>query len=187
MSADAIAEQASEVDALTRVVDKATADYSRQLDLATEMLRDAGKSFDQTLITLAAGAVVLSVTYMRPAGRPPQSLVIAWISFGTALCLALLSFKLVQLPLFRDLKRFSLAIRRTERGLSQATLGNMDEAKASFVPTYSEQCLERSVRRWRVILGALNVVAVAAFAAGVISLLYFASTGILPAAKVIAR
>ncbi len=163
----------TELGALTRVVDKATEDYSRQLALATEMLRDAGKSFDQTLITLSAGAVAISVTYLRPVGYPTRVLVLAWACFGAALCIALLSFKLVQLPFIRDVDRLSRAIKRSERGLSQASLGDVPAAVEAFAESEAEVVLATSARRWRIVVLWLNAAAVAAFILGVTALLNF--------------
>lgn len=68
--------------------------------LLIEVKRDAARSFDQTMITLSAGALGLSLTFVQQlASKPAQwrgVLSIAWICFGFALVSILISFILFQ-------------------------------------------------------------------------------------------
>jgi hypothetical protein len=160
----------AELEALTRVVTKATEDYGRERSFAADMLKEAIKSFDQTLITLAAGAIALSVTYVHPPDAARFSLAASWVSFAGALVLTLLSFRLVQVPLEYEVDRLARATRRSEDGLGQAAIGNIDAAREVFSPSAEEMALEARIKLWRRALLILNVIGIAAFVAGIVLL-----------------
>lgn len=68
--------------------------------LLIDVKRDAARSFDQTMITLAAGALGLSLTFVQQLATKPAewraSLSAAWVCFGFALVSILISFILFQ-------------------------------------------------------------------------------------------
>jgi hypothetical protein len=161
-------------DALTRLVDKATQEYSRQREIATDQFHHASKSFDQALVTLAAGAVALSVSYLRPVGEVSPLLLAAWVTFAVALSCALLSFKLIQRPLLLEAARWSEAIKRSEKGLGQMSVGETAMASDTFSVSEREELLERHAKYWRTAVAALQVVALVTFLGGVV-LLFFAT------------
>lgn len=64
--------------------------------LLIDAKRDAARSFDQTMITLSAGALGLSLTFVQQLATKPAEwrafLSVAWICFGFALVAILISF-----------------------------------------------------------------------------------------------
>jgi divalent metal cation (Fe/Co/Zn/Cd) transporter len=68
--------------------------------LLIDVKRDAARSFDQTMITLAAGALGLSLTFVQQLATKPAEwrafLSAAWVCFGFALVSILISFILFQ-------------------------------------------------------------------------------------------
>jgi uncharacterized membrane protein len=68
--------------------------------LLIDVKRDAARSFDQTMITLAAGALGLSLTFVQQLATKPAtwraSLSAAWVCFGFALVSILISFIIFQ-------------------------------------------------------------------------------------------
>lgn len=68
--------------------------------LLIDAKRDAARSFDQTMITLSAGALGLSLTFVQEIATKPAQwravLSSAWVSFGIALVSILISFLLFQ-------------------------------------------------------------------------------------------
>lgn len=170
MSVDETTSSTSGIEALTRVVTKATEDYGHERSFASEMLKDAIKSFDQTLITLAAGSIALSVTYVHSAKELRVALAASWVSFAIALILTLVSFKLVQVPLAYEVDRLVRATRRSEDGLGQAAIGDIEAASQAFSPTAEELWLERRVKVWQRVLLLLNIVGIAAFVIGMVLL-----------------
>jgi hypothetical protein len=161
---------------LTRLVDKATADYARQRELAIQQLHDASKSFDQTLITLSAGAIGLSVSYLRPSSMS-ELLVGAWVAFAVALAAALFSFQLVQLPLRLNAEQWSEAIKRTEKGLGVAAVASLESAEQAFRVSPAEKQLEKRAARWRMIVAAMHTVSLLSFTGGVVLLLIATAKG----------
>ncbi|HEY0375340.1 MAG TPA: hypothetical protein VGC87_00105 [Pyrinomonadaceae bacterium] len=64
--------------------------------LLIEAKREAARSFDQTMITLSAGALGLSLTFVQQLATKPAHwralLALAWVCFGFALVAILVSF-----------------------------------------------------------------------------------------------
>src|SRR5205823_684170 len=145
-------------------------DYARERAFASDMLKGYTKSFDQTFITLAAGAIALSVTYVRAAPSDRSLLIGSWVSFALALVMTLLSFKLIGLPLTCDIQQLTLAIQRSEGGLSQALVGNDANAVAAFTMSEDEKRFERHATRWRRALLVLNMAGMLAFCVGIVLL-----------------
>jgi hypothetical protein len=72
--------------------------YVESYKISVEGKRDASKSYDQALLTLSAGALGVSVTFVQnfvPDGKPTQYqllLFAAWVLFTIALSCTLTSF-----------------------------------------------------------------------------------------------
>jgi lysylphosphatidylglycerol synthetase-like protein (DUF2156 family) len=68
----------------------------KERSLLIEAKREAARSFDQTMITLSAGALGLSLTFIQQLATKPAQwralLAFAWVSFGFALVAILVSF-----------------------------------------------------------------------------------------------
>jgi hypothetical protein len=158
------------LEAVRRLVNKATDDYARQRELATVQAHEAAKNFDQTLVTLSAGAVALSVSYLRPAA-PSMLLVGAWSAFALALVAALVSFKYIQVPLRLEAERWSEAIKRSEAGLGEAEIGTLRDAEAAFQPSRRETGLLAKIERSRTIVTTIHLVALLSIVCGVVLLL----------------
>jgi len=167
-------EVARTLTALERIVTKATEDYSRQTSFAAEMLKEAAKSFDQTLITLSAGAIALSVTYVTPGKEVRHFLTASWCGFAVALFITLISFKLVQVPLAQQRDLWTRASRRAEDGLSEVMTGNESRAIQTFAATPEELRLERSISTWQRSLFGVSILGLLAFVVGVTLLMIVA-------------
>ncbi len=80
-------------------------EYLKAYTLLVELEGKAATSFDKTVITLAAGALGLSITFINQIAQNPTHkflLAIAWICFGVALLSILASFLVCQYAMRRQ-------------------------------------------------------------------------------------
>jgi len=73
--------------------------YHKEREILIDAEREAARSYDKTLITLSAGALVLSFTFIREMKTPPIAawqIYCAWAAFVVSLFLVLASFLLSQ-------------------------------------------------------------------------------------------
>ncbi|MBU0617391.1 MAG: hypothetical protein KKI02_06725 [Planctomycetes bacterium] len=80
-------------------------EYLDERKLLLDAEQESSKSFDKAMLTLSAGALALSLTYMRGFARDPccpTVLYIAWMMFGACLLLTTWSFLLSQSALRRQ-------------------------------------------------------------------------------------
>lgn len=111
----------------------------------------ASQDFDKYLVTLAAGALGLSIAFIRQIAPNPVeiwSIIVAWSAFGASLISILLSFWFSQ-----------RAFHRAEKVLD--TQNEEDRLESNW---------------WDYVTTALNVISVFSFVAGVVFLAYFAAS-----------
>ena len=123
--------------------------YLEERTTLVEAEGEASQSLDRTLITISAGAFGLSLAFIVQVAPEPKalwSLYLAWGGFIFSLLSILLSF---------------LA---SQQGFRRAR---------DILDTYY-QTKEREANGWDTLTGTLNVVSIASFIVGVVSLAYFA-------------
>ena len=79
--------------------------YREERKLLIDAEREASRSFDKTLITLSAGALVLSVTFVRDLKFVPDDnwkIYVAWFAFILSLLTIMISFLLSQSAMRRQ-------------------------------------------------------------------------------------
>lgn len=79
--------------------------YHKEREILIDAEREAARSYDKTLITLSAGALVLSFTFIREMKTPPIAawqIYCAWAAFVVSLFLVLASFLLSQSAMRRQ-------------------------------------------------------------------------------------
>jgi hypothetical protein len=128
--------------------------YYDERKLYIELERDASQSFDKFLITLSAGALALSIAFMReiaPRPRDTALLVLAWGLFAASLLAMLASFLASQ----EGMRRCRDIIDARYSG------GSEDDSNV-----------------WRPVTRCLNVFAIIAFIGGVASLAAFSAANL---------
>ena len=114
---------------------------------------DSAKSFDKTIVTLSAGALALSLTFVREIAPQPgyvALLFLAWGAFGISLLLILLSFLFGQYDMRRQ-REIVDEMYESQEDSSEARNG------------------------WCLATGVLNTVSLLAFLTGVVFLAVFAA------------
>lgn len=127
--------------------------YLDERKLLIEAERESARSFDKTIITLSAGALGFSLTFIRQIAPNPQPdtlwlLVGAWVSFALALLAILLSFLLSQ-----------SAIRRQRKIIDE-------EQESKKAAREQPNC-------WATVTNWLNWISMGLFVIGVVSLTFF--------------
>jgi hypothetical protein len=85
-------------------------EYLEHYKLLQDLITDSTKSFDTTLVTLAAGGLALSIAFVdtiATQSQPlisPWALITSWVCFGTSLLLILFSFYISRRVLEIDLR-----------------------------------------------------------------------------------
>ncbi len=131
----------------------------RKTLLAAE--QDYAKSFDRWVITLAGGALGLSIAFLKDIAGPKATdvawLVAAWILFGLCICALLVSMLVSQSG-------------------HEAFRAVLDEEATKDVPGFWLRVRKGQKHRWEsTAIAVLNVVAIVTFVIGVISLAVFAA------------
>ena len=126
--------------------------YREQINLADQ---ESIRSFDKSLITLSAGALGLSLTFVKEIVGPAnvestQTLVIAWICWIASLAMTLFSFYCSH-----------LALRKTMEQIDNGTINSQSPGG-----------------RWTVITNGLNALSGVAFLGGVVFIVIFVSINI---------
>jgi hypothetical protein len=92
--------------------------------LLIDAKREAARSFDQTLITLSAGALALSVTFVQQLTTKPALwrgvLMTAWLCFGFALVSILISFLFFQYAIDARMRLKKQTEQKWDRGAHRA-------------------------------------------------------------------
>ena len=92
--------------------------------LLIDAKRDAARSFDQTMITLSAGALGLSLTFVQQLAVKPAEwrgvLSAAWVFFGFALLSILLSFLFFQYAIDARISLRRITEQAWDKGARQA-------------------------------------------------------------------
>lgn len=121
------------------------------------MLLDAGgeatKSLDQALLTLSAGALGISLTFIKDIAQHPiweLYLFLAWLAFAIALCATLISFRFSQYGFDRQ-------------------VDILDAEQSSKEPLPHQECHNQ----WIGPIEVANTIAIVSFMAGVTSLAWF--------------
>jgi lysylphosphatidylglycerol synthetase-like protein (DUF2156 family) len=96
----------------------------KERSLLIEAKREAARSFDQTMITLSAGALGLSLTFIQQLATKPAQwralLSAAWVCFGFALVAILVSFILFMYAIDARIRCDKRKERRWDRSARQA-------------------------------------------------------------------
>jgi heme/copper-type cytochrome/quinol oxidase subunit 2 len=96
----------------------------KERSLLIEAKREAARSFDQTMITLSAGALGLSLTFVQQLATKPAQwralLSLAWVCFGVALVAILVSFILFMYAIDARIRCDKRKERRWDKGARQA-------------------------------------------------------------------
>jgi hypothetical protein len=127
--------------------------YKKERDLLIDAEREAARSFDKTMITLSAGALVLSFGFVRDMQVSPSCrglLYCAWSAFALSLQFVLLSFLLSQKAM------------RRQRDIIDECL----ESEMSSAP---------QVTRWAKVIGVLNWGSLISLILGVVLFACFAA------------
>ena len=129
--------------------------YLEERKLLIDAEREGSRSFDKAILTLAAGALGLSITFVDKIAPLPQAatlwlLVTSWISFGFSIIITLSSFITSQWACVR------------QREILDTQWLNSTQGQKSIK------------NRWTRVTNALNVVSILSFVAGVIFLCLFA-------------
>jgi len=127
--------------------------YRRERDLLIDAEREAARSFDKTMITLSAGALVLSFGFVRDMQVSPSGkglLFCAWCALTFSLLSVLVSFLLSQKAM------------RRQRDILDECL----ESATSSVPR---------VTRWAKVIAVLNWLALISLIVGVVLFACFAA------------
>ena len=151
----------TEVDQTKELSDKDYDGYLQERKTLLAAEQDYAKSFDRWLVTLAGGALGLSIAFLKDIAGPKATdvawLVAAWILFGLSVCASLVSMLISQHghEAFRAVldeqatrggEKFWLCVREAQRGRWEPTA-----------------------------ITCLNVAAILAFVIGVLSLAVFAA------------
>ncbi|MFQ5796168.1 MAG: hypothetical protein ACE5JP_14120 [Candidatus Bipolaricaulia bacterium] len=127
--------------------------YLDERKLLIDAEREALRSFDKAILTLSAGALGLSITFIRQLAPEPQVetlrlLAIAWIAFGLSLLSTLFSFLTSQ-----------SALRRQREILDQ---------------DYENEKPNQNYKNWQAkITNILNLASILSFIVGLIFLAWF--------------
>ncbi|HUP62654.1 MAG TPA: hypothetical protein VNA69_19795 [Thermoanaerobaculia bacterium] len=144
----------------------------RQQDQLYEQIREFGKSFDQTLVTLAAGAIAGSVAFadrLTPDGR--NFLIAAWVCLAAALLSVLLSFQAAVANLDRHYQAGAVEEAKVLQ-MELIVLGNRHEEIQDILDDVGELLTKiRKPSFAAALLPWLNYLAIALLMSGVISLL----------------
>ena len=129
--------------------------YLEERKLLVDAEREGARTFDKAILTLAAGALGLSVTFVDKIAPLPQAttlwlLVASWISFGFSIIVTLSSFITSQWACIR------------QREILDTEWLNSSQEQKSI-----QNC-------WTRVTNALNVVSILSFVTGVIFLCLFA-------------
>lgn len=129
--------------------------YLEERKLLIDAEREGSRSFDKAILTLAAGALGLSITFVDKIAPLPQAttlwlLVVSWISFGFSIIVTLSSFITSQ----------------------WACASQRDILDTEWLDGSEEQ--ESIGNRWTHATNALNVVSILSFVVGVVFLCLFA-------------
>jgi H+/gluconate symporter-like permease len=125
--------------------------YLAERKLLIELECESTRSFDKAMITLSAGALGLSITFVRQLAPMPQckaQLYVAWVGFILALLCTLASFL------------FSQSALRKQREILDQDYGGKQSAQEQKNPP-------ATITKW------LNWTSIACFIIGVIFLLVF--------------
>jgi hypothetical protein len=92
------------MDETTRQEDPERCEYLQERRLAIDAEREVSTSFDKAMLTLSAGALALSITFVHQVGPAPRLmwlLLLSWLGFSLTLLATLVSFLLSQASLRR--------------------------------------------------------------------------------------
>lgn len=130
--------------------------YMQQRKGYSDGARDAYQRFDQTIVALSGGAIVLSITFLKEIGHTPESL--PWL-FGSWAC-----FLVASLSAF----------------LSLLTSGEADRERIAQIDCLVESgdCNESKADRLGSVTSKLNYIALALCILGVTLIIMFAKTNL---------
>jgi hypothetical protein len=118
-----------------------------------DALREEARKFDTHILTLAGGALGLSLTFIRnliPSGQEPRAkalIISAWSCFGLTLLIILVSFM-------------------TSQAACEKEIIDLENRKPI------------SNNRWRIITKAFNILSIATFITGVVLFVIFAAVNL---------
>jgi hypothetical protein len=137
--------------------DRRFALYMHERENYTKGARDAYQRFDQTIVGLSAGSIVLSINFMKDIGHAPESL--PWL-FGSWACFLVASFCAF---------------------ISLLTSGEADRERRTQLDCLVEtgDCNEEKANRLGQITSRLNYSALSFCIVGVILIIAFASYNLL--------
>jgi len=125
--------------------------YRKEREGLIDAEREAARSFDKAMITLSAGALALSIAFIRDIAPHPTKVLLlysAWGAFGGSLFLILLSFLCSQSGMRRQRHILNEC---DEKGIDRRSLKN----------------------RWRKLISCLNWLSAIVFLVGVVFLAFF--------------